>query len=54
MYDLMIVRVSVLDLDNSVRFSSDMIRRLAGLRITALPKEGTAEINRVLAAIKQC
>ncbi|WP_152456695.1 hypothetical protein [Ruegeria sp. THAF33] len=54
MHDLMIVRVSVLDLDNSVRFSRDIQRGTRKHPKSNLLRRGPTEINATLGAIKQC
>ena len=55
MQDLSILRVSVLDLDNSVRFSRDTKEKTEETVFNiASPKGDLTEIIPVLRAIKQC
>ena len=55
MDDLATVRVSVLDLDNSVRFSRDIRNAARKHRVTNLPpKWNQTEIVALLGGIKQC
>ena len=55
MDDLSIIRVSVLDLDNSVRFSRDIRNAARKHRVTNLPpKWNQTEISTLLGRIKQC
>jgi hypothetical protein len=55
MQDLSILRVSVLDLDNSVRFSRDTKETTEETVVNIASPEGDlAEIIPVLRAIKQC
>ncbi len=55
MHDRQIMRVSVLDLDNSVRFSRDSRGQARKHPCHNPPScEGTTEINATLGAIKQC
>ena len=55
MQDLSILRVSVLDLDNSVRFSRDTKETTEETVVNiASSEEDLAEIIPVLRAIKQC